>query len=96
MLKQLWLPVLAGLQGVTAQLPQSPIVGEQAPLSGKLVKPMIDSEALQASITADNLLKRAEELYEIAKLGEEEYNHPTRVIGSEGASSVASSGEPSA
>ncbi|KAK4135740.1 Zn-dependent exopeptidase [Trichocladium antarcticum] len=47
-------------------------------------KPLVDSEALQASISGDKLLARAEELYEIAKLGEDEYNHPTRVIGSEG------------
>ncbi|KAF2125190.1 aminopeptidase Y precursor [Dothidotthia symphoricarpi CBS 119687] len=29
-------------------------------------------------------MTRAKKLYEIAKLGEEEYNHPTRVIGSDG------------
>ena len=28
----------------------------------------------------------AKKMYEIAKLGEEEYNHPTRVIGSAGKS----------
>lgn len=47
-------------------------------------KPLIDTEAIQALITAKGLKKRAEKLYEIAKLGEDEYNHPTRVIGSEG------------
>jgi aminopeptidase Y len=47
-------------------------------------KPLVDSEALQAAIKAENLLARAEDLYEIAKLGEAEYNHPTRVIGSAG------------
>ncbi|WQF86981.1 Putative PA domain, peptidase M28, PA domain superfamily [Colletotrichum destructivum] len=47
-------------------------------------KPLVETEALQDTISADNLLVRAKELYEIAKLGEEEFNHPTRVIGSDG------------
>ena len=47
-------------------------------------KPLVDSEALQAKINQDSLLARAKELYEIAKLSEHEYNHPTRVIGSPG------------
>ncbi|KAK1974609.1 peptidase family M28 [Colletotrichum cereale] len=47
-------------------------------------KPLVETNALQDTISADNLLSRAKELYEIAKLGEEEYNHPTRVIGSDG------------
>ena len=29
-------------------------------------------------------MARAEKLYEIAKLSEDQYNHPTRVIGSAG------------
>lgn len=47
-------------------------------------KPLVDSEELQSKIHKDNLLARAKELYEIAKLSEDEYNHPTRVIGSPG------------
>ncbi|ORY68538.1 peptidase family M28 [Pseudomassariella vexata] len=47
-------------------------------------RPLVNTEALQDSISADNLLARAMDLYEIAKLGEDEYNHPTRVIGSDG------------
>ncbi|KAK0631044.1 hypothetical protein B0T17DRAFT_529953 [Bombardia bombarda] len=47
-------------------------------------KPQISSEALQDTIRSDNLLARAKELYEIAKLSEDEFNHPTRVIGSAG------------
>jgi aminopeptidase Y len=39
---------------------------------------------LQKSIKPENLEARAKDLYEIAKNGEEEYGHPTRVIGSEG------------
>lgn len=52
-------------------------------------KPLVDSEELQAKISQDNLLARAKELYEIAKLSEDEYNHPTRVIGSAGRSTAA-------
>ena len=47
-------------------------------------KPLVDSSALQDLISGDKLYARAKKLYEIAKLGEEEYNHPTRVIGSAG------------
>jgi aminopeptidase Y len=47
-------------------------------------KPLISSDALQSHIKSDNLLKRAKELFKIAELGIDEYNHPTRVIGSEG------------
>lgn len=45
---------------------------------------LVDSQALQDTIKAENLRKRAEKLYEIAKLSEDQYNHPTRVIGSAG------------
>jgi aminopeptidase Y len=47
-------------------------------------KPLVGSEALESHITSENLLKRAKQLYKIAELGAEEYNHPTRVIGSKG------------
>lgn len=47
-------------------------------------KPMVNSTELQDLITEDRLMIRAEKLYEIAKLGEDEFNHPTRVIGSAG------------
>ncbi|RYP20330.1 hypothetical protein DL767_009476 [Monosporascus sp. MG133] len=65
---------------------QKPLVTqEDLPSAGKpLDRPLVDSEELQAKITKDNLLSRAKELYEIAKLSEDEYNHPTRVIGSHG------------
>jgi aminopeptidase Y len=49
-------------------------------------KPLVDSESLQSHISSDKLLRRAKHLYKIAELGEDEYNHPTRVIGSEGRS----------
>jgi aminopeptidase Y len=57
----------------------------QAPLghpSGS--KPLVNSTELQDLISGDRLMTRANKLFEIAKLGEEEYNHPTRVIGSAG------------
>jgi hypothetical protein len=76
---------LAALGSVNAlQLPL--LVQEQTPLAGHspASRPLVDTEALQAAIKSENLLSRAKELYEIAKLGEPEYNHPTRVIGSEG------------
>jgi aminopeptidase Y len=47
-------------------------------------KPLVNSTELQDLISADRLMVRAKRLYEIAKLGEAEYNHPTRVIGSAG------------
>ncbi|KAK3681647.1 peptidase family M28 [Podospora appendiculata] len=64
------------------QQPQVPIKADASSASSS--KPLIDSEALQATIGKEALLARAKELYKIAKLGEDEYNHPTRVIGSEG------------
>lgn len=47
-------------------------------------KPLVNSTDLQDLISGDRLLARSKKLFEIAKLGEEEYNHPTRVIGSAG------------
>lgn len=48
-------------------------------------KRLIDSEELQDLIKVDNLYSRAEKLYKIAQKSEDEFNHPTRVIGSKGA-----------
>lgn len=45
---------------------------------------IVSSQSLQDRIHVDKLLERAKTLYSIAELGEEEYNHPTRVIGSKG------------
>ena len=52
--------------------------------SSTLKKPLVDSEALQATISTDALLSRAKHLFKIARLSEDEYNRPTRVIGSVG------------
>ncbi|KAK2057437.1 peptidase family M28 [Colletotrichum caudatum] len=60
----------------------SPSTASSSSSSSK--KPLVETKALQDTISAENLLSRAKELYDIAKLGEEEYNHPTRVIGSDG------------
>lgn len=45
----------------------------------------VTSDELEQLINPDNLFRRAEQLFEIAKLSIEEYGHPTRVIGSKGA-----------
>ncbi|RNJ58841.1 hypothetical protein D7B24_003927 [Verticillium nonalfalfae] len=79
----------ASILGALAQgIDQTPMVDEPEHNVAKPVlsgdRSAIDSEALQKLIKGDNLFERAKQLYEIAKLGEAEYNHPTRVIGSEG------------
>ncbi len=80
----------AALSYASAFQPQKPLADtdqQQHPLTNTestFDKPLVDSETLQAKINKDNLLARAKELYEIAKLSEDEYNHPTRVIGSPG------------
>lgn len=56
---------------------------QQAPLIAQS-KELVSSTALESHITKDNLLKRAKTLFKIAEHGIEEYNHPTRVIGSKG------------
>jgi len=84
------LTALAVLSGASAlQLPLFWTQGQQSPVSS-VGKELISSAAIQGDIDADNLLKRAKKLFEIAKLGEDEYNHPTRVIGSKGIFSVFS------
>lgn len=82
---------MLGLQAVSAlQIPFLPSQLGQVKLSPDSLsgetskKQLIDTEALQALIKPEKLLHRAKELYEIAKLSEDEYNHPTRVIGSKG------------
>lgn len=48
------------------------------------LKPLVDSQKLQESITAKALKEKAEILYRIAESSIQEYGHPTRVTGSEG------------
>lgn len=47
-------------------------------------RPLVDSEKLQSLIFPKALQKRAEDFFQLAKESEDEYNHPTRVIGSQG------------
>ncbi|EIN04935.1 aminopeptidase [Punctularia strigosozonata HHB-11173 SS5] len=65
---------------------QAPILLEDASRGADTLasKELVDSTVLQSTITKDNLLKRAQDLYEIAKVSVDEWQHPTRVIGSEG------------
>ncbi len=79
-----FLPFVALSAFARASAVQQPL--QKVPDSQALVntKPLISSEAIQDLISVKNLKKRAEELYEIAELSLDEYNHPTRVIGSPG------------
>ncbi|KAF2675987.1 aminopeptidase-like protein Y [Lentithecium fluviatile CBS 122367] len=79
------LPLCAVVAGTAAL--QIPLLSphQQAPLeAADKTKPLINSSALQDLISGDRLFTRAKKLFDIAKLGEDEYNHPTRVIGSAG------------
>lgn len=80
-----YLPVaLSVLHGVSAfQIPLFSALQKQNPVIPSPKTP-VTTEALQALISPDNLQRRAEELFEIAKLAVDEYGHPTRVIGSKG------------
>ena len=58
---------------------------KEAPsLAAGETKPLVDSEELQDLVSGERLLAGAKKLFEVAKLSEDEYNHPTRVIGSAG------------
>lgn len=78
------LTLIGSCQALAQQVPMGAGDGQMPLQTGH--RPLVDTGALQGSIKTENLLARAKELYEIAKLGEDEYNHPTRVIGSEGKS----------
>ena len=80
------LPLIAAASLAGASITQQPLINpsNQAPIGNYDSKPLVSSEALEAQVTEKNLRKRAEKLFEIAQKGVEEYNHPTRVIGSEG------------
>lgn len=68
-------------EGAALQLPLFGASEPQIPVAGK---ELISSSALQSQIDVGKLLNRAKRLYSIAELGSDEYNHPTRVIGSKG------------
>ncbi|KAI0804011.1 peptidase family M28 [Xylaria sp. FL0064] len=80
------LSLITTIAAVSAQL-QKPLFSpseDEREIYQAGTKPLIDTELLQAQISTDNLFKRAEVLYDIAKSSEEQFGHPTRVIGSEG------------
>lgn len=68
-------------EGAALQLPLFGASEPQIPVAGK---ELISSSALQSQIDVGKLLNRAKHLYSIAELGSDEYNRPTRVIGSKG------------
>jgi len=74
------------LTGAAAlQVPLLSLANHQASLGhSDGSKPLVNTTELQDMISGDRLMVRAKKLFEIAKLGEDEYNHPTRVIGSNG------------
>lgn len=76
-------PVLLGQVGAL-QLPLFQESNSKWATTNAGDKPLISSPLLQEQVKAENLLDRARQLYKIAELGEDEYNHPTRVIGSKG------------
>ncbi|KAI1421637.1 peptidase family M28 [Xylaria sp. FL1777] len=80
------LPLIATMAAVSAQL-QWPLLSPSEDVletDRTGTKPLIDTELLQAQISTESLLARAEALYDLAKSSEEQFGHPTRVIGSEG------------
>lgn len=78
------LPFVALSALASASVLQQPL--QQVSESQALInsKPTISSEKLQDLIKTENLKERSKELYKIAELSMDEYNHPTRVIGSPG------------
>ena len=48
------------------------------------LKPLVETEKLQAKIKIEDLNNTAQELFEIAMKSKKEFGHPTRVIGSKG------------
>ncbi|KAI1824215.1 peptidase family M28 [Xylaria intraflava] len=80
------LSLIASVAAVSAQR-QKPLLhplGHVVDTARPAAKPLVDTELLQASISIERLQERAEALYEIAKSSEDEFGHPTRVIGSPG------------
>ena len=79
------LSTLTGAAIIQQQLPLVQNAHSEAPLISS-PEELVSSTSLEAHITKEGLLKRAKHLYKIAEKGLPEYNHPTRVIGSEGMS----------
>jgi aminopeptidase Y len=79
-----WLAAAAIIGSVTAHAVQQPLLTPQTNINNNNKKPLVDSEKLQASIQAEPLVARSEDLYKLAELSWHEFNRPTRVIGSAG------------
>jgi hypothetical protein len=77
---------LVGISSVVAASAIQQPLHEPASQTPINTKELVSSTTLEAHITQKNLLERAKHLFKIAELGAEEYNHPTRVIGSKGRS----------
>lgn len=77
------LGLIGGISALGIPLPETL---EQQTLAGDVQKELVSSSGLQDQIHVSNLLDRAKTLYSIAERGIDEYNHPTRVIGSKGTS----------
>ncbi|KAF1981634.1 Zn-dependent exopeptidase [Aulographum hederae CBS 113979] len=77
----IWGVSLATCAVVAAASLQEPLL---IPHISSAKKPLVNSTELQDSITVENLLARAKHLSKIADLSQDQYNHPTRVIGSRG------------
>lgn len=78
----LLLAAASPLAGVSAL--QLPLISQLQPHVSPDRKGLVSSSAIQDDISKTALFKRAEDLFDIARLSEDEYNHPTRVIGSKG------------
>lgn len=65
---------------------QQPLTADEAARAAAHVDklPLVSSADLEDTITAGNLMARARAMFDIAKESFDEYNHPTRVIGSQG------------
>ena len=69
---------------VAASVIQHPLVDPADSQALINTKPLVSSNVIQGDISSNKLLERAKHLYKLAELAAEEYNHPTRVIGSKG------------
>lgn len=69
---------------IAGQVPLGASTDSQSIIGTTAKSGLISSSALQSDIKIENLMHRAKQLSKIADLGIDEYNHPTRVIGSKG------------
>ncbi|RAL60629.1 hypothetical protein DID88_009947 [Monilinia fructigena] len=80
---------LAAASLATGSIIQQPLKEQSSQsLINTKTESLVNSTSLQSDIKTHNLLKRARQLYKIAEEGVHEYNHPTRVIGSQGHTST--------